>query len=138
MSTTQGASSAPILSGSRNWEPVRKKLLSQDLNDALQAATELHDSTEIAHGTEFPLLLSALLPAFSSVLAHRTRPSADTSSVEHKLRNKILEIISKWPGNEILRPHAPHLVALALDVLARDYEGNTEMHSLRRAFFLTL
>lgn len=118
------APSVPILSGSMNWEPVRKRLLSSDLNDALKAARELRDNIEIVHTTEFPLMLSALLPAFSSVLAHRTRPSPDTSSVEHKLRHLILDIISTMPSNEVLRPHAPHLVALAVDILNRDYEEN--------------
>jgi hypothetical protein len=28
------------------------------------------------------------------------------------------------PSNEVLRPHAPHLVAVSLDILNRDYEEN--------------
>lgn len=123
------APSAPVLSGSMNWEPVRKRLLGADLKDALLAATELRENIEIVHTVEFPLLLSALLPAFSSVLAHRTRPSPDTQSVEHKFRNLVLDIISKMPSNEYLRPHAPHLVALAIDVLNRDYEENALLAS---------
>jgi transformation/transcription domain-associated protein len=128
MSTTS-ALSAPVLSGSMNWEPVRKRLLGADLKDALLAATELRENIEIVHTVEFPLMLSALLPAFSSVLAHRTRPSPDTQSVEHKFRNLVLDIISKMPSNEYLRPHAPHLVALAIDVLNRDYEENALLAS---------
>jgi transformation/transcription domain-associated protein len=119
----------PVLSGSMNWEPVRKRLLAADLNDALKAATELRENIEIVHTTEFPLMLSALLPAFSSVLAHRTRPSPDTMSLEHQFRNMILDIISKFPSNEVLRPHAPHLVALAIDILNRDYEENAMLAS---------
>lgn len=118
-----------VLSGSINWEPVRKRLLGPDLNDALSAATELREGIEIVHTFEFPLLLSALLPAFSTILAHRTSPSPDTSTVEHKLRNVVLEIISRMPTNEILRPHAPHLVAVALDILNRDYEENALLAS---------
>ena len=115
--------------GTMNWEPVRKRLLGADLNDALLAATELREGIEIVHTTEFPLMLSALLPAFSSILAHRTRPSADTRSIEHRLRNAVLEIISRMPSNEVLRPHAPHLVALAIDILNRDYEDNALLAS---------
>jgi transformation/transcription domain-associated protein len=107
-----------------DWEPVRKRLLGSDLKDALAAATELREGIEIVHTTEFPLMLSALLPAFSSILAHKTNPSPDMNSLEHKLRNLVLEIISRMPSNEILRPHAPHLVAVALDILKRDYEEN--------------
>lgn len=128
MSVT-AAPSAPVLSGSMNWEPVRKRLLGADLKDAHLAAIELRENIEIVHTVEFPLMLSALLPAFSSVLAHRTRPSPDTNSVEHKFRNLVLDIISKMPSNEYLRPHAPHLVALAIDVLNRDYEENALLAS---------
>ena len=113
-----------VLSGSMNWEPVRKRLLGPALEDALSAAIELREQIEIVHTVEFPLMLSALLPAFSTILAERTKPSPDTSTVEHRLRNVVLEIISRMPSNEILRPHAPHLVAVALDILTRDYEEN--------------
>ena len=129
MASTTPAQGPPRLSGSMNWEPVQKRLLSTDLNEALKATMELRENIEIVHSTEFPLMLSALLPAFSSVLAHRTRPSPDVTSVEHKLRNTILDIISKMPSNEVLRPHAPHLVALAMDILNRDYEENALLAS---------
>lgn len=123
------AGAPPVLSGSMNWDPVRKRLLAPDLNEALRAATELRENIEIVHTTEFPLMLSALLPAFSSVLSHRTRPNPDTGSVEQRLRHAVLEIISKMPPNEVLRPHAPYLVALAMDILNRDYEDNALLAS---------
>jgi len=164
-----------------NWEPVRSRLLGTDLDDALKAATELREGIEIVHTVEFPLMLSALLPAFSTILATNTNhpnandpnnsvavggggggavtiakqeqsqlnsPDDGTSSTtnniklqqqqqqhEHhqhyQLRNTILEIISRMPSNEVLRPHAPHLVAVALDVLIhrRDYEENALLAS---------
>jgi len=118
-----------VIHGTMNWEPVRQRLLGPDLKDAYLAATELREGIEIVHTTEFPLMLSALLPGFSSILAHKTRPSADTNSMEHKLRNAVLEIISRMPSNEVLRPHAPHLVALAIDILNRDYEDNALLAS---------
>ena len=121
--------SGVVFSGSMNWEPVRQRLLGTDMKDALLAATELREGIEIVHTTEFPLMLSALLPAFSSILAHRTNPSPDTSTIEHKLRNVVLEIISRLPSNEVLRPHAPHLVAVALDILNRDFEDNSLLAS---------
>ena len=129
MGFAASSESMPVMSGSMNWEPVRQRLLGPDLADALEAATELREGIEIVHTVEFPLMLSALLPAFSTLLAHRTIPSPDTSTVEHKLRNVVLEIISRMPTNEILRPHAPHLVAVALEILNRDYEENALLAS---------
>ena len=171
---------------SRNWEPVRSRLLGSDLDDALAAAKELREGIEVVHTVEFPLMLSALLPAFSTILATNpsppiaknttnpstairatpgtaaaslsspatkheqpksneplhsvgtTSPSLQNIELQHQqhqrhyqLRNTILEIISRMPSNEVLRPHAPHLVAVALDVLIhrRDYEENALLAS---------
>ena len=49
---------------------------------------------------------------------------ADPSSSAHQVRQAVLEWMSKLPGTAVLRPHAPHLVAVAMDVLTRDYEEN--------------
>ena len=116
-------------SGNMNWEPIRKRLMSPDLQVALQAATELREGIEIVHSTEFPLMLSVLNSEFSSILTIRTNPSPDRSSLEHKLRNAVLEILSRMPSNEVLRPYAPRLVAVALDILKRDYEENALLAS---------
>ena len=121
--------SAPVQQEVMNWEQVRKRLLSADLQESYKAASDLRGNIEIVHSNEFPLLLAALLPAFSSVLAHRTTPSPDTSSIDHRLRYSVLDIISKMPTGNVLRPHATHCVALCIDVLNRDYEDNALLAS---------
>lgn len=128
MSTILGSESTHLV-GSMNWEPVRKRLLVSDLQDALAAVTELREKIEIVHSTDFPLMLSALLPALSSILTNRTKPSPDTTSLDHRLRNAVLDFMAKFPPNDKLRPHAPHLVAVALDILTRDYEANALLAS---------
>jgi transformation/transcription domain-associated protein len=125
MAAAVNADSPPSMS----WEPVRKRLLVSDLRDALEAVAELRQKIEIVHSPEFPLMLSALLPALSSILTNRTKPSPDTTSVDHRLRNAVLEFMSKFPPNDTLRPHAPHLVAVSLDILTRDYEENALLAS---------
>eukprot|EP00536_Pseudo-nitzschia_multiseries_P000672 jgi/Psemu1/233891/estExt_Genewise1.C_80142 len=114
-----------------NWEPVRSRLTGNDLDDALAAARELREGIEIVHTVEFPLMLSALLPAFSTILATNPNQHGRQHYRHYQLRNTILEIISRMPSNEVLRPHAPHLVAVALDVLIhrRDYEENALLAS---------
>jgi transformation/transcription domain-associated protein len=131
-SSSSGAAAAAASTPTMNWEPIRKRLVSEDVAEALQAATELRNNLEIVHTAEFPLMLSALLPAFTAVIlasSDRTLPSPDVSSPQHKVRNVILDMIHKMPTNEVLHPHAPHLVALALDVLRRDYEDNSLLAS---------
>lgn len=113
-----------------NWDAIRQRLVGNDFPDALKAAKELRETIvslqtrQQTSSTEFPLLLSALLPAISSVLGHRTRPTPDATATEHILRHTLLELIAKLPINDKLRPHAPHLVAMAMDVLHRDFEEN--------------
>lgn len=121
--------SSQMQSGTMNWEPLRKRLLSNDLNESFEAATEIRGRIAVFHTPEFPLMLAALLPAFSSVLAHRTQPNPDTSSTDQRLRHLVLEIISKMPTGAVLRPHASHCVALCVDVLNRDYEDNALLAS---------
>ena len=114
----------PSVPATVNWDPVRQKLLGDDLGEALQAVQELRQNIEITRSSEFHLMLSALLPAFSSILFDKTKSTPDVETVDHKLRNEILNLISEFPRNEVLRPHAPHLVALAMDILNKDYEEN--------------
>lgn len=123
------ASDSAHLVGSMNWEPVRKRLLMGDLQDALAAVKELREKIEIVHSSEFPLMISALLPALSSILTSRTNVSPDTTSIDHRLRNAVLDFMSKFPPNDTLRPHAPHLVAFGIDTLKRDYEDNALLAS---------
>lgn len=129
MTTILGSDSAHLV-GSMNWEPFRKRLLVSDLQDALAAVTELRQS-EVVHSSSegFSLMLSALLPSLSSILTSRTKVSADPTSIDHRLRNAVLDFMSKFPPNDTLRPHAPHLVAVALNVLTRDYEDNALLAS---------
>ena len=112
-----------------DWEIIRKRLLGKDMKDALAAGTELKERIEIVHTAEFPAMLSILLPAFSSVLGACTRPNPDTTSTEHNLRNVILEVISRMPKNDVLRPHSPTLLEVCMDVLSKDYEDNALLAS---------
>lgn len=124
MISSTGPAGGGVVGSTMNWEPIRARLLGTNLDETLNAAMELRQGIEIVHTVEFPLMLSALLPAFSTIVTHRTTPNPDPTSIQHRIRNTILEILSRMPSNEVLRPHAPHLVAVSLDILNRDYEDN--------------
>jgi transformation/transcription domain-associated protein len=112
-----------------DWEPIKLKLLDADAEVSLEAAQELRERMEIVHTTEFPRMLASMLPAFSTVLSHLVRPNPDTTTTEHKVRNSVLEVLSRLPNNEVLRPHAAQILAVAMEVLVNDYEDNALLAS---------
>lgn len=132
MATTMAAS--PETTGTKrplgmDWDAMRKRLLGKDMADALAAGKELKEGIEVVHTKEFPRVLSTLLPAFTSILVATTRPNPDVNSTEHCLRHTVLEIISRMPKNDILRPHAPTLLETSMSALNKDYEENALLAS---------
>ena len=115
--------------GKSSWDRFPNRLLDTDHKAALKAAIELKEHIESVPASNLPRFLANMIPAFSSVLSHCTRPSPDPTSVDHRLRNTILEILCRMPTSEILRPHAPTILALAVDVLIKDYEDNALLAS---------
>ena len=83
-----------------NWEPIRSRLLGSDIDDALKAARELREGIEIVHTGEFPLMLSALLPAFSTILA--TNSSQPTVGAATKIAAPTNAPAN--PSNQIPKP----------------------------------
>lgn len=111
-----------VASPSINWEPVCQGLVGQDLETTLKTAENL--KADKVPSAELPLMLSALLPAVSTVLTSKADPTSDTKSIHHKVRACLLKWMAALPTNEAVHPHAPHLVTVAIDVLTRDYEDN--------------
>lgn len=123
-----------------NYDSWKNRLLGSDWKDALSAAREIRQAMDVilnpnattaaaapgtsrnTTGTEFPLLLTSTLPALSTVLTNRTRPSPDPTSVSYQLRLAVLDILAQFPLNAVTRPHAPHLVTLVLSVIQNDYQ----------------
>lgn len=114
----------PTPNPSIDWFPKRQRLVGDDLEDALSCVRELIEDLDNIPSSELPLMLSALLPANCSVLADKTTPSPDKTSIQFKLRKAVLDWMSKLSLNEYLKPHASHLVAVTMNVLTRDYEEN--------------
>ena len=50
--------------------------------------------------------------------------SNNNATAAHHVRNSILELCSRLPQNEYLRPYVPSLLSMAMDVLQKDYETN--------------
>jgi transformation/transcription domain-associated protein len=104
------------------------------LKDKLQLATEeVRDKIEIVHTSEYQNFLKAYFPVFQQLLLE-TKPQS-TETVEHKLRNVLLEILNRLPHNEVLRPYVLDLIQLSMTVLKTDNEENAHI-CLRTIFDL--
>ena len=100
-------------------EQIQKRIIeSSDLSITLQAITDIRDRIEIVHTTAYPTILSTLLPAFSSLLISKTQPNPNVESVEDRIRRIILEIVSRFPHNEILRQYASSVLNIAMNTLS--------------------
>ena len=74
---------------------------SADTEKRLRTATEIRDSIEIVHTSEYANFLKAFFPVFNKILQHGSAKFEDCP--EQKLRNVLLEILNRLPHNETLR-----------------------------------
>ncbi|KAJ3683868.1 hypothetical protein LUZ60_014095 [Juncus effusus] len=123
---------APIL----NYEQHAQRIIEPDLPMPvrLQMATEVRDSLEIAHTSEYLNFLKCYFRAFTIILNQLTTPQF-IETPEHKLRNVVVEILNRLPHSEVLRPFVQDLLKLSLSVLTRDNEENA-LVSVRIVFDL--
>ena len=71
------------------------------MQNRYQLATEVRDSLDIVHSSEYLNFLKSYFRVFSSILLQHTKPQG-TDSAEHKLRNVIIEILNRLPHSEVL------------------------------------
>lgn len=93
------------------------------MQNRLILATEVRDSIEIVHTSEYLNFLKSYFRVFSTLLTQITKPQA-TDNVEHKLRNVVIEILNRLPHSEVLRLFVQDLLKLSMHVLACDNEEN--------------
>lgn len=92
--------------------------------DARRAlVAEVRDAIEVIHSPEYGTFLHYYFPAFQEILTVLTKPQRE-DSVVHKTRSIVLEILGRLPHNEYLRPYAPRLLHLVMEVLRTDNEVN--------------
>ena len=93
-----------------------------DLDERLRCITEIREAVEIAYSSEYPMFLQHLMPAFEFIL-ETVKPSFMDDKV-HKLRNTILETISRLPMNEQLKQYSFDLHKRILATFQEDNEDN--------------
>ncbi|GLJ07095.1 hypothetical protein SUGI_0058030 [Cryptomeria japonica] len=109
----------------QNFEQHARRFMEPELPMQMryQLATEVRDNLEILHTSEYLNFLKSYFRVFSAILTQLTKPQA-TDSVEHKLRNVIIEILNRLPHSEVLRPSVQDLLKVAMHVLTTDNEEN--------------
>ena len=88
-----------------------------------QLAIEVRDTLEIVHTSEYPNFLKSYFRVFSALLTQHTKPQT-TDSIEHKLRNVIIEILNRLPHSEVIKPFLQDLLKLLMHILTTDNEEN--------------
>ncbi|KAL3681984.1 hypothetical protein R1sor_000006 [Riccia sorocarpa] len=108
-----------------NFDQHARKFLDPDLSmqNKLLLATEVRDSIEIVHTSEYLNFLKSYFRVFSQLLTQSTKPQV-TDTYEHKLRNVVIEILNRLPHSEVIRPFVQDLLKLSMHVLASDNEEN--------------
>ncbi|XP_031475658.1 uncharacterized protein LOC116247605 isoform X2 [Nymphaea colorata] len=109
----------------QNFEQHARRLIEPEIpmQTRLQLAMEVRDSLEVAHTSEYLNFLKCYFRAFSSVLTHLTKPQF-SDSIEHKVRNVVVEVLNRLPHSEVLRPFVQDLLKVAMQVLTLDNEEN--------------
>eukprot|EP00899_Mesostigma_viride_P026573 jgi/Mesvir1/70/Mv13673-RA.2 len=88
----------------------------------IQVATEVRDSIELTHPSEYANFLTAYFKVVCQLL--RSTQPVFVDNYEHRLRNVLLEILNRLPHTEFLRPYVPDLMKLSMQVLEQDNEDN--------------
>lgn len=112
--------------GSSCREDILKFSLTQwysAMQNRLLLATEVRDSIEIVHTSEYLNFLKSYFRVFSQLLTQSTKPQV-TDTYEHKLRNVVIEILNRLPHSEVIRPFVQDLLKLSMHVLGSDNEEN--------------
>ncbi len=96
--------------------------LVSELEAKIKAADSIKDSIEITHTPEYPAFLQGFFGPLVSVLSS-TQPQWDDSE-QHKLRHKALEILSRLPITDALKPYAAALCDTMLHIVQTDNQAN--------------
>ncbi|CAN0043606.1 unnamed protein product, partial [Choristocarpus tenellus] len=117
-----------------DFDDTRERLLSPDLDKALQVASEIRERMDIVHSQEFSNFVDNLLRCFIELLQNRLPPQI-VDNKKNKFRHVILEILHRLPNTEVLKPYAHELLLLVMHVIDVDNEDNA-ITALRIVFDL--
>ncbi|RKP03126.1 hypothetical protein CXG81DRAFT_9931 [Caulochytrium protostelioides] len=90
----------------------------------LAIVSEMRDAIEVVHSMEYGSFLTLMVPPFLQILQDAQLPTSTVPSIDEKLRNAILEVIHRFPQNDVLKPHASEILQALMVILRQDNEAN--------------
>ena len=110
------------------FEENGRKLLSPNvgLAEKLAIVVDIRERIEVVHGKEYASFLHYLFPAFRALLMEELPPQFRAGPA-NKIRNGVLEIISRLPpgrSNDPLKPYLQQVLEIVLRTMAADNEEN--------------
>jgi hypothetical protein len=101
---------------------THKQIIHTDIETRKKATDNIKDSQELWHTKQYGKFLDVFFEPLVAQLTS-TPPQFEDSEL-HKLRHSVLEVLSKLPPNDVLRPHMPKLLDLCLQLLQTDNQAN--------------
>lgn len=83
----------------------------------------LHGQMELVSTPLYGRFLKVMFPVIVQLL--QQIPQQQPGTPEHKLRRLLVEVLTRLPQNETIRPYVPDLLRLTLRVITSDNEENT-------------
>ena len=85
--------------------------------------SEIKDRIDIVHTPEFGNFIHHIFPVLRELIVVKIPPQFEDND-ENKVRQMILEIFSRFPSTEVIRPIVMDLMTIGLKVLQEDNEEN--------------
>lgn len=100
-----------------NYQELVQHLASTNLAEVTKTVLELREKIEVLHTSEYGEFLQQLYPQLQSVLTHRTKPQF-IDNEENKCRHVVLDLIYRFPHNEVLKQWVDKLLTVIMPVSA--------------------
>lgn len=103
-----------------NIQDCGAKLIHQDttVEEKCRLVLDIKERLEVTYTAEYPNFLRAILKPLLYILASIPPQSANTDV--HKLRVTTMQVLSRFPQSETLKPHASEIATACLAVLQQD------------------
>lgn len=93
------------------------------VEDKTKLALDLKESIEIVLTGEYSAFLQAFFKPLCDILRTQVPPQL-SDNAEHKLRSAVLDVLTRLPHNEALRPHISELYEVCFGVVQHDNQDN--------------